>query len=114
MAEVVKKYFSWIPSVSEDVVAAEIYVSEPGGNVTLASMKWRFESDSPQFQNNEVTIPDDLPGFPQVEAIYELGIMAIDDAGNKADMAVVSGPFDFDAPAPMTGLKLSDESYVVS
>ena len=105
MAEVIKKHFGWQPSTSPDVVKYVVYVSEPGGNVTLASMSWEFDSDV-----SEVTIPDDLPGFPQVEAIYELATMSIDDAGNKSDMAVISAPFDFDAPLPPTELYIRDAS----
>ncbi len=108
MAEVIKKFLRWVASVAPDVVAYEIFVSDPGGNVTLASMSWRFDQGTPQFDNLVVTIPDDLPGFPQIEDTYELGVMAIDDVGNKADMAVISAPFDFDAPAPATGLTISD------
>ena len=108
MAEVIKKYLRWTPSTSDDVIGVEIYCSEPNGNVTLLSQRWRFDKGTPQFDNAVVTIPDDLAGFPQIEATYELGVMAIDDVGNKADMAVISGPFDFDAPAPVTDLRISD------
>ena len=108
MAEVIKKFLRWQPSTSPDVVAVEVYVSEPGGSVNFVSQNWRFDAGTPQFDNSVVTIPDDLPGFPQIEATYEMGVVAIDDVGNKADMAVVSAPFDFDAPAPVTGLTISD------
>jgi hypothetical protein len=108
MAEVIKKFFRWEASTSIDVVAAIIYVSDPGGTVDMNSQKWRFDKGTPQFDNRVVTIPDDLPGFPQVEDTYEMAAQAVDDVGNLADMAVVSAPFDFDAPAPFTGLTISD------
>jgi hypothetical protein len=108
MAEVIKKFFRWEPSTSTDVEAAIVYVSEVDGKVSMSSQNWRFDKGSPQFDNCVVTIPDDLPGFPQVEGTYELGVQAVDDVGNLADMAVISAPFDFDAPAPFTGLTVSD------
>lgn len=108
MAEVIKKHLRWTPSVSPDVVGTRIYVSNPGGNVDLNSQSWDFPMGTPVHDNAHCTIPDDLPGFPQAEDTYELGVMAIDDVGNMADMTVLSAPFDFDAPLPVTGLTLSD------
>ncbi len=108
MAEVIKKFFRWEASTSPDVVAAIVYVSAPNGAVDLNSPQWRFEAGTPQFDTRTVVIPDDLPGFPQQEATYELGVQAVDDVGNLSDMSVIISPFDFDAPAPFTGLSISD------
>ncbi len=108
MAEVIKKFLSWTPSIATDVVKVVVFASDPGGSVSLASMSWEFLAGSSQFDNAKITIPDDLPGFPQIEDTYELGVMAVDDVGNKADLAVISAPFDFDAPAPVTGLVILD------
>ena len=108
MAEVIKKYLRWTPSLSPDVVGTRIFVSEPGGKVTRNSQGWQFPQGTAVHDNSECTIPDDLPGFPQVEDTYEIGVMAVDDVGNMADMTVISSPFDFDAPLPVTGLTLSD------
>ncbi len=109
MAEVIKKFLRWTPSLSPDVVAVQIFVSTPGGSVDLTSQSWTFPAGSAQFDNAVAEIPTDLPGFPQIEDTYEIGVMAIDDVGNKADMAVLSSPFDFDAPAPVTDLVISDD-----
>ena len=57
---------------------------------------------------SRICFPDDLPGFPQTEAVYELGVVAYDDVGNFSNMAVISGPFDFDAPPAPDGLSLFD------
>jgi hypothetical protein len=47
----------------------------------------------------EIVIPDEWPEFPAKKGTYYLAITAQDDEGNQSDPLVLSGVFNFIAPA---------------
>jgi hypothetical protein len=51
-----------------------------------------------------VIIPDQLP---LGEGTYQVGVCAVDAAGNESDIVVIASPFDFTAPSAPVNLRFS-------
>jgi hypothetical protein len=91
MAKIRKYRLSWNASESTDVSNYKFYydtnpLSYDSPNVNVGNV-------------TEIFIPNDVPDFPLVDGIYNLGVSAVDDAGNESDMAVINEfPFDLVAP----------------
>jgi len=85
---------SFPPSNSPDVVGYKLYVQEAPDPVTY---------DSEDFLLGDVTSVDlaTLPGMTTKDGIYNLGITAVDDAGNESSMSKMDDvPLDFVQPDP--------------
>lgn len=99
MAKIVKRTIQFAAATAPDVQGYKLYWAV-GDNVN-------YNSDNVDIGNTtSVTIPDDVPSFPLVEAEINLGVTAYDDMGNESDMTKVSAPFDFDAPDAPTNLEV--------
>jgi len=57
---------------------------------------------------SEVILPDDVSSFPLETGNVELGISAINQAGNESDITKVSAYFNFSVPDAPLGLVLED------
>lgn len=101
MSKVLSTRLSFSPSTSEDVVGYKLYLQQAPDPVTY---------DSPSFDlgdKTEVYIST-LPGMEEVDGVYNLGVTAVDDAGNESSMQVLEGmALDFLAPAPVSDLAIS-------
>jgi hypothetical protein len=99
MAKIVKRKISWGASTAADTTGYKLYWSV-GEGATLD-----YNSDNADVGNvTSVIIPDDIPTFPLVEDIINVGATAYDDMGNESDMTVINAPFDFTAPDAPTNL----------
>ncbi len=101
MSKVLNTKLTFSPSESEDVVGYKLYLQEAPNPVTY---------DSPSFDlgNKTEIYISTLPGLEQVDGVYNLGVSAVDDAGNEADLQIIEGvPLDFLAPAPVSNLVIS-------
>ena len=103
MAKVIKKRIKFIPSTGEDVVAHRIYVAPEPDELNYASLFVEV-----QMPADSVIVPDEFPGFPMRDVIYNVGITALDDVGNESDMTMITAPFDFAAPPAPTGVEIED------
>lgn len=86
------------PSPSPDVVSNKLYIQESPAPVTY---------ESPSYNVGNVVGADkmisvDLKALlPNVDGIYNIGIVSVDDAGNESDMKTAKDvPLDFLAPNP--------------
>ena len=60
-----------------------------------------YDSDCAEVGNvSEVILPTDISVFPLVSGEVELGVTAINYAGNESDMAKFSASLDFTVPDP--------------
>ena len=103
MAKVKETVLMFVKSDSPDVIGYALYVEEVPVGVTYASD--RIELGSPQADGNgtiEVSIQE-LEGMTTRDGVYNLGIVAVDDAGNESSMEVIQNvALDFSAPNPPT------------
>lgn len=93
MAKVLNTTISWPESSSEDVVGYAVYVQEAPAPVDYAS---------PRFEVGKVSsvVLSTIPEMTTKDGVFNIGVAAIDDAGNESDMSVVNDlPLDFAAPA---------------
>lgn len=81
-------------SDSPDVVAYKLYIEESPNPVT-------YDSESFELGNNTTIDMSTLPGIDTKDGVFNIGIVAIDDAGNESAMSKASDvPLDFIAPNP--------------
>jgi len=101
MSKVLSTKLSFPPSESEDVVGYKLYVQQAPDPVT-------YDSQSFDLGNKTEIFISALPGLDQVDGVYNLGVTAVDDAGNESDMKVIEGvSLDFFAPAPVGDLTIT-------
>lgn len=96
-ARVRKRRVRWNASATPDVEGYKMYWSVGGG----------VSYDSDFFAVGNVTaliLPDDVPLFPLVNADVELGVTAVDAAGNESEMTKASARFFFAPPDAPTNL----------
>jgi hypothetical protein len=100
MAKIVKRTISWGASTAPDVQGYKFYWAVGQGAVI------DYLSDNVDVGNViTIIIPDDVPTFPLVEDLVQIGVTAYDDVGNESDMTVSNDvPFDFTAPDAPTNL----------
>lgn len=104
MAKLKSMVIRFAPSDSPDVVSNLLYVDDPGS----------LTYDSPSWDVGNVVDPDDGTVHVDLGAVlgdydgvYDIGIAAIDDGGNEADMSMAQNiPLDFVAPNPVGALVL--------
>jgi hypothetical protein len=104
MSKIKSKVIRFAPSDSPDVVTNKLYVEPTGTPLTYDSTSF----DVGNLPQGDGTVHVDLSIlFPDYDGIYDLGIAAVDDGGNEADMVTVTDvPLDFVAPNPVSGLEL--------
>lgn len=100
MAKISGKKLSFPGSGSPDVVGYKIYYTLTGGTL---------DYDAPFADiglNLEVNLED---YFGIADGRFDLGVVAVDDAGNESDMSIVLDvPLDFIAPDPPGEISISD------
>ena len=95
MAPVVKKLeISFPPSPSPDVTGYKLFVEEAPNTVTHDSESWDL--------GNVTTVDlSTLNGMTTKDGTYNVGVCAVDDAGNMSSLSVAENiPLDFAAPDP--------------
>ena len=94
---------SFPASGSQDVVGYKLYMETSPDPVTYTS---------PSFDLGNSTSIDlaSLPGIATTDGVYNLGITAVDDAGNESIFSLISDvPLDFlapDAPGEITIIRV--------
>lgn len=103
MAKVKSMIIRFAPSDSPDVVDNVLYVDQPG-NLSYDSPSWSVGNVVDQDGTVHVDLGALLPGY---DGVYDIGVAAVDDGGNEADMSTASDiPLDFVAPNPVGALVL--------
>lgn len=96
----------WEPSTSEGVTCYRLYWS------TKEAVG--YESDHADLGNvTQIKLPDDIPSFPLFAGQIELGISAINLAGNESEITRAIACFDFRLPEAPRSLVV-DEDLVFS
>ena len=105
MAKIKTKEIRFTPSASPDVVTNKLYVEENGTSLTYDSPSYDV-GNTLDLGSNKVHV--DLKLYlADKDGFYDIGIAAVDDVGNEADMQVMLGvPLDFVAPDAVSGLEL--------
>ena len=86
-----KKRVQWDPSPTRDIACHRLYWAL-GKSVDYDSDFVEVVGDT------ELILPDDTPYFPLVSGLVELGITAVDQAGNESDMTRRHVFVDFASP----------------
>lgn len=85
---------SFSPSGSPDVVGYKMYIEEAPNEVSYDSESFDLG------MNTNINIAD-LANITTKDGIYNIGITAIDDAGNESSMSKMGEvPLDFISPDP--------------
>lgn len=85
---------SFPASGSPDVVGYKLYAEEVPNAVT-------YDSESVDLGNNTTVDLSTLPMMTTKDGTYNVGITAVDDAGNESSMSVVNDvALDFTEPDP--------------
>ena len=96
MSKVKGFVIKFAPSDSEDVVTNKLYVQESPTAVS-------YDSQSFDVGNTAVAgfVSVDMQKLlPDVDSVYNIGVAAVDDAGNESDLSIKNNvPLDFAAPA---------------
>jgi hypothetical protein len=101
MGKVKKKRVRWELSSSLDVATYRLYWSQDGGV--------NYDSDHADFGHvTEIILPDDIPSFPLVTGNMELGVSAINHAGNESDICKLTVDFNFETPEAPQNLMVED------
>jgi hypothetical protein len=92
MASVKKVSITFQPSASPDVVGYKLYMETAPNPVTYNSQMF-------DLGNNTTVDLDTLPGMTSTDGVYNIGISAVDDAGNESSFSTIDNvPLDFLAP----------------
>jgi hypothetical protein len=101
MGRIKSKRICWEASSSPDVVRYRIYWSKCG--------EVNYSSEHAELgKRTEVILPDQVPSFPLISAEMEVGITAVNDAGNESEMIAIKAYFNFTVPAAPSNLRLED------
>ena len=101
MGRIKKRRLRWEPSSNLDVIKYRIYWAKDGGV--------DYDSDSWEAGNvTQLILPDDIPCFPLTAGEVELGISAVNQAGNESELTKTRVYFDFTVPEPPKGLEIED------
>lgn len=94
MAKFKNVSMSFPASDSPDVVSYKLYVAEAPTEVT-------YDSESFDLGNNTTVDLSTLPSMTSKDGVYNIGVVAVDDAGNESSMSKMNDvPLDFLAPNP--------------
>lgn len=98
-------------SDSPDVVSNKLYIEEAPGVVTDISQAFDIGNtlvDIEGVPNVEVNLAA-IAGMTTLDAVYNIGVAAVDDRGNEASRTLLNDvPLDFSAPNPVGALAISD------
>ena len=96
-----KKRVRWQPSKSPDVLKHRLYWARSG--------EVNYNSDCVELGDvTEVILPDDIPSFPLIAGDIELGVTAIDQAGNESDITKLNVFINFRVPEAPQNLEVED------
>jgi Tfp pilus assembly protein PilZ len=101
MGKIRNKKLRWEPAAGEEATKYKLYWSE-NGTVDYSS---NFAEVGVVTQ---VILPDDIPSFPRMAGNLELGITAVNQAGNESDITKISAYFDFTVPEAPKSLVVED------
>jgi Tfp pilus assembly protein PilZ len=100
MGKIRNRKIRWEPSSTPNV-KYRLYWSI-GGDVD-------YHSDHADVGNvSEVTLPNDIPLFPFTSGKFELGISAINEAGNESELTKATVHVDFTVPEAPKDLRVED------
>jgi hypothetical protein len=92
---------SFPPSNSPDVVGYKLYLEEVPRLVS-------YDSEPFDLGDNTTVDLSTLPGMTTKDGVYNLGVTAVDDAGNESSMSIMSDvPLDFVQPDPPGQITIS-------
>jgi hypothetical protein len=96
-----KKRIRWEPSGAKETTGYKLYWSK--------DEPVNFGSASAYLGNvTEVILPDGVPSFPLVAGEVNLGITAIDSAGNESAMIEITARLNFMIPEPPQKIEVED------
>lgn len=96
-----RKKVNWQPSASSDVSSYRLYWSI-GGQVG-------YDSDFVDLGNaTELSLPDDIPALSQQTGDIQLGVTAVNQAGNESDMTKLNAFVDFRIPETPEDFEIED------
>jgi hypothetical protein len=99
MGKIRKRTVRWEPS--DDAEKYRLYWSWKG--------PIGYESDFVEIGNKTMVIlPDEVPSFPNIAGNIELGVTAINAAGNESDITVAGVYVDFTVPEAPKALRMED------
>ena len=101
MGKIKQKRLRWEPAAGEEVVKFKLYWSE---NATVDYTSSVAELGAV----TQVVLPDDIPSFPRMAGDLELGVSAVNQAGNESDITRISAYFDFTVPEAPKSLVVED------
>ncbi len=101
MGKIKNKRLRWETAAGEEATKYRLYWSE-NGTVDYSS---NFAEVGVVTQ---VILPDDIPSFPRIAGNLELGIAAVNQAGNESDITKISAYFDFTVPEAPKSLVVED------
>lgn len=100
MAQVNEAKIRFSPSGSPDVIGYKLYIEKDPNPVTYTSQSFDLGNPAPAGGLIEVDVAA-LPGMTTYDGVYNIGVVAVDDAGNQSSMSTKSGvALDFVAPDP--------------
>lgn len=101
MGKIKNKKLRWEPAAGEEATTYKLYWSENG-------MLNYSSSCAEVGVVTQVILPDDIPSFPRIAGNLELGIAAVNQAGNESAITKISAYFDFTVPEPPKSLSVED------
>jgi hypothetical protein len=68
-----------------------------------------YGSEFAEIENKtHVILPDEIPSFPKIAGNIEMGITAVNDAGNESDITIARVYVDFTVPEPPKAITVED------
>jgi hypothetical protein len=101
MGKIKPKKLRWEPAAGEESAKYKLYWSE-NGSIDYTSAFAEVGAVT------QVILPDDVPSFPRIAGNLELGIAAVNQAGNESDITKISAYFDFTVPEAPKSLVVED------
>jgi len=96
MSKIKESTITFAGSDSVDVVGYRIYIAPNTENVTYEHPV----SELVPHRGETIVIEMDTL-FPDIDGVYNIGVVAVDDVGNESDMSIgLDFPLDFLAPNP--------------
>ena len=114
MAKLKPTFLRFKPSDSPDVVSNALYIRRAAdGPVSAVDSGGNYLADryiltnAPEPSGEMRVDLTSIPGMITEDTTYNIGIAAVDDAGNESSMQVLNNvPLDFAAPNPVSDLRL--------
>lgn len=96
--------FSFVASTSDDVVAYRVTLSKDGSAVGSKDYPDAEIVDPADSSKRRIDLADDS-SFPNLDGVYAVEVLAVDDAGNTSSPLLGSLSLDFVAPDAPTGFE---------